>query len=243
MTATGIVVAMLPEAKCLTGGRPQPGISMNPHPGVSLHVGGIGPERAARAAEQLVAGGARALLSLGVAGALTPHLAPGDLLIPETVETANGTLRIHSAWRKRVVERISAAGVIVTAGNLVETDEVVTTPARKAALAGARNAAAVDMESGAVLRVAARHGLPALVLRVIADAAHMEIPAFVIRRTDPFGNTDTAGLLLDLLRAPAQLPALLGLGRASFAALNSLRRLSRLLPEIIPDHDVLGLPR
>jgi adenosylhomocysteine nucleosidase len=240
---TGIVVAMLPEAAALTGAPPRAGATIELLPGVTLHVGGIGPERAARAAELLVAAGARALVSFGVAGALVRGLAPGDLLVPARVETDSGALRIHGRWRARAIERFSAASVPVAEGSLAESGEILASIERKSALAARSNAVAVDMESASVLRVAHRHGLPTLVLRVVSDAAHMEIPASVLRRTDPWGAADLGGLVLDLLRSPAQLPALMRLGRASMTAGRSLRRIGQLVPAMLPDHDLLDVPR
>ena len=57
--------------------------------------------------------------------------------------------------------------------------------ARKAQLFGATRAVAVDMESAAVAEVAAQHGLPFLVLRVVLDTAADSLPASIAARVDP----------------------------------------------------------
>lgn len=243
MARIGIIVAMLPEACCLTGAPPQPGVSAPVRPDIMLHVCGIGPERAARAAEQLVAEGVRGLVSFGTAGALVPGLAPGAVLVPERVASAAGVLAINGAWRVHVLQRLSAARIHIAPGNMTDADVVVTTSAQKAALGAARNATAVDMESAAVLRVAARYALPALVLRVVMDPLEMEVPAFVLQRSDVYGRANLAGVALDLIRSPARLPVMLKLRRSFSAASISMRSVGQHLHHLHPGHDALTAAR
>ena len=243
MAPIGIIVAMLPEASCLTSAAPEPGVSIHLRPNILMHLCGIGPEHATRGAEQLVARGAHGLLSFGTAGGLAPGLAPGVVLLPGQVETAAGVLCTHEEWRIHVRDRLTAAGLNLAPGNMAEADTVVTTSGQKAALGKQRNAAAVDMESAAVLRVATRHALPALVLRVILDPLEMELPAFVLRQSDNYGRANLPGLVLDLLRAPARLPALLQVNRAFRAATRTMRSVGRNLHDLHPGHDALTRPR
>ena len=243
MAPIGIIVAMLPEASCLTRLAPEPGVSIQLRSNILMHLCGIGSESATRGAEQLVARGVRGLVSFGTAGGLAPGLAPGAVLLPGRVETADGVLCTHEEWRIHVRDRLTAAGLNMAFGNMTEADTVIATPGRKAALGALRNAAAVDMESAAVLRVATRHGLPALVLRVILDPLEMEVPAFVLRQSDNYGRTNLPGVVLELLRVPARLPALLQVNRAFRAAARSMRSIGRNLHDLHPGHDALTRPR
>jgi hopanoid-associated phosphorylase len=243
MAPIGIIVAMLPEAACLVSPAPEPGVSIQLRPNILMHLCGIGAEPATRGAEHLVARGVRGLVSFGTAGGLAPELAPGAVLLPGRVETAAGVLFTHEAWRIHVRERLTAAGLTLAPGDMTEADTVVTTSGQKAALGAERNAAAVDMESAAVLRVANRHVLPALVLRVIFDPMEMELPAFVLRQSDDYGRANVPGVLLDLLRAPARLPALLKVNHAFRAAARSMRSVGENLHHLHPGHDALTLPR
>jgi len=243
MAPIGIIVAMLPEASCLTGPAPEPGVSIQLRPNILMHLCGIGPGLATRGAEQLVADGAQGLMSFGIAGGLAPGLAPGAVFLPGRVETAAGVLYIHEQWRIHVRDRLAAAGLNLVPGNMTEADTVVATPGQKAALGAQRNAAAVDMESAAVLRVAARHTLPALVLRVILDPLEMEMPAFLLDQSDNYGRANLRGVIMDLLRAPDRLPALLRINRAFRAATRSMRSVGRNLHDLHPGHDVLTRPR
>ena len=87
-------------------------------------------------------------------------------------------------------------------------DQALSIPAHKRALNAATGAAAVDMESHIVADLAARHGLPFAVVRVIADPVSRGLPraALVGMRSD--GTTDVGACLRSLVRDPAQLPAL-----------------------------------
>lgn len=238
MTRLGIVVALLPEAACLPG-TPRPGETVAIHGDILLHVSGIGPDRAARAAEQLAAEGVQALMSIGTAGGLRPGLGTGAVLVPERVASSTGSLPTHVAWRRHVVARLTGAGIAVTDGDMVESHEVLATPAHKTEFGERHGAVAVDMESAAVLRVATRHTLPAVVVRVIMDPVDMELPAFLLRRTDTYGRAHVPGLLADLLRSPGQLPQLLRTSRSFNRAAATLRSIGRNLREVHPGHDAL----
>ena len=243
MAPIGIIVAMLPEASCLTPLAPEPGVPVELRPGILMHLCGIGPEQATRGAEQLVDRGARGLLSFGVAGGLAPGLMPGAVILPERVETSAGSLFTHAEWRMRVHQCLIAAGLPPASGDMAEADTVLCTSGEKAALAGQRKAAAVDMESAAVLRVAGRRALPALVLRVILDPLEMDLPAFVLKQSDAYGRTNVPGVIMELLRAPDRLPALLRINRAFRAAARSMRSVGRNLHDLHPGHDALTRPR
>jgi hypothetical protein len=86
----------------------------------------------------------------------------------------------------------------------------------------ATHALAVDMESGAVARAAARYALPFAVLRAVADVASEAIPRAAA--ITPSGEPDIPRVLRGLLRRPWELPALIRLGRASAAAHAALRQ-------------------
>ena len=99
-------------------------------------------------------------------------------------------------------------------------------------------AIAVDMESAGVFDAAQRNGLPAFVLRVIIDAAHVALPDAVLRQVDEFGEVDTPGLALGLARSPGQIPAVMRLacaarraGRTMKQVAGPLLRHSGLVPE------------
>lgn len=242
MARIGIIVAMLPEAACLAAA-PRAGESITIHSDMVLHVCGIGPERAARAAAHLAQEGVSGLMSFGTAGGLHAGMDTGAVLVPEKIATTAGTLTTHVHWRRHVVSRLSAAGVTVMAGDMVEAGDVLATPGQKAAFGTRHGAAAVDMESAAVLRVAMERGLAAVSVRVVMDPMDMELPDFLLRRTDAFGRAHVPGIVLDLLRSPLRLQALMRVGRTFNRASAAMRRVGSALPDLHPGHDALAPPR
>ncbi len=101
----------------------------------------------------------RWLLSAGYAGALNPALAHGELFL-STNFTAPELLNRSKTRR----------GILTTQPHAAET------PEQKAALARDTGAQAVDMETSAIARVCAEHGVPMLSLRAISDTASAHIP-------------------------------------------------------------------
>jgi hypothetical protein len=106
-------------------------------------------------------------------------------------------------------------------------DAILSGTSAKTACYQATGAAAVDMESHIVARVAVRHGIPFAVLRTIADRAGSELPqAAAIALTDD-GRVNYRAVCASVLRKPGQIPALIRTGgeaNAAFAALLRCRR-------------------
>jgi adenosylhomocysteine nucleosidase len=191
--------------------------------GWPVAIGGGTSDGATQAAQRLVDAGATALLSLGIAGALDPSLRPGAVLIPATV--VSGTQR-HSANRV-LAERLGGT----TWHIIVGADAVVPTPQQKARLREQTGAAALDMESGAVARVAAASGLPFAVLRVICDPAERTLPPAALIAPDAHGSIRVRRVCHSLIVQPGQLPALIALAidaaKARRALATHIRRLAR----------------
>jgi hypothetical protein len=80
------------------------------------------------------------------------------------------------------------------------------------------------MESHAVAEVAHAAGRPFLVLRAIADPADQALPRTTTVALGPGGEVRLLAVARALLERPAELPALLRLGRQSRRALAALRR-------------------
>jgi hopanoid-associated phosphorylase len=190
-------------------------------PGVRVACSGARPARAARLAEELLADGAPALISFGLAGGLAPGLRPGRLLLPERVLLpGGGAIAVDPAWHARARAALPEAATAPLGGS----DRPLADPAAKAALHRA-GAAAVDMESHAVARAAAAAGRPFLVIRAVADPAGRALPAAALVAVAPDGGTRLAALLLALARRPAELAQLVRLARdgsAAFAALGGV---------------------
>lgn len=185
------------------------------------------PRRAAALAEAFAAGGARALMSFGICGGLTDAVRVGDLVLVDAVihPESGARYETHVAWRERLQGALGE-GIRHVAGSLVGSPVVVDKPHAKRALSEQWKAVAVDMESHAVAEVAARHGLPFMVLRTCSDAAARTLPLAALSAMSPGGRFKAGPILKTLASRPWLLPPLLRLGRESGRALKTLKRLA-----------------
>lgn len=235
----GVVAALAAEARAL--GRPVrrdgDGTAVLGD-GTLVAVSGIGGAAAERTALRLIAGGAAALVSWGVAGALDPALAPGALCLPSEVIAAHGVRYPTSPrWREwldaRICARIGAASR-PAGGALLTSERSIDGAAGKAEALRSSGAVAVDMESGAVARVAALHGLPFLAVRAILDAADDEVP-HAVSAASQAGEVRMGRLLRGLARAPSEIVPLLRLARRYRCATHALAAVAGLGPLMPPD--------
>jgi adenosylhomocysteine nucleosidase len=184
--------------------------------GVPVKAGGGTPWGAELAAEKLVAEGATALISFGLAGGLDPDFRPGLIVVPLAVVEA-GRIRPTNA---RLAEALGGW----SGGMLAAEAEIVTSAAEKYALGRATLCGAVDLESGAVARVAERHGISFAVLRAICDPADRDLPPAACVALNEKGAIAARRVALSILRHPAQIPGLIALGRDAARARSALVR-------------------
>ncbi len=185
--------------------------------------------RARREAELLIAGGAEALISFGLAGGLDPRHRAGVVILGESVLLPSGrSIATDRAWREAVQAQAVAGGINIAVGAIAGSDELVVSAVQKGALAARTGAAAVDMESHVLAEAASAAGLPLLAVRAIADAADQWLPPAVRGSIGPDGRVRVLSVAARLLASPRQLPHVLGLRRDAAAALEALGRLVRL---------------
>lgn len=199
--------------------------------GVSLIQCGPGAARAARAAVAAIERGARALVSCGMAGALTPAVEPGDVLLPGTVVRGDGKrFDTDDAWRERLAATLKGR-FPVNQGLLLAAGDVLATPsAKRRASELSGGAVAVDMESGALAEAAAAAGIPFVVLRVVTDGADDELPSGIERWIDDAGRRRLASVV-DAAFRPADWRLLWTLAKRYRQA---RRTLSDVAGELIP---------
>ncbi len=194
-------------------------------PGVRTVVGGGRSNALAAAIEHEIRAGARAVISFGVAGALVDGLQPGALVVADAVVDGSIRYPVDTAWSDAIARRLPGAHRLVLAGS----GTIVAGVADKVALHSATGAGAVDMESHVAATSAARHGLPFVVLRAIADPADRSLPPAALIAMNAKGGVDLRGVLGSLARDPFQLPRLLRIGLDAQRALRSLDRAHRTL--------------
>lgn len=228
----GMVVALEEEARTLLPrGDLHRETTLCITPSVGMRLCGMGPDRAAQAARALLAEGATALVSYGVAGALAPGLTSGALLLPDRVSFLGTCWAVDAPWRARI-QHCLGPHVNLADGLLLTLKEPVATAAEKARLRHETGAVAVDMESGAVLAAAAAAGVPGVVLRAIVDPADVSLPRSAWEGLDGHDRPRVTDVVKTLLRRPWELAAMLRLGIHFRTAIHGLRRAgSRLGPE------------
>jgi adenosylhomocysteine nucleosidase len=227
LDVVGIVCALAVEARHLGPATPRSDQLGALSDGSLLVVSGMGPAAAERGARALVDAGATALASWGLAGALDPTFTAGTIFLPEeVVGTDSSGFPTAKSWRERVGSAIRACDP-VTHGKLLTTATVVGTAQQKATLFDDTGAAAVDMESLAVARVADLSRLPFIAVRVIVDGAEDSIPEAIALATDGSGHVQLWRLMGDLVRAPANFAPLMRLARRYRAANRSLAAVAR----------------
>ncbi len=182
--------------------------------------------------------GAAGIVSFGLCGALAPKLRVGDAVIAAGVV---GGAACDGAWRSALLARRSSlrpSGTSTSGGGgseahggdlgpgamMVGVDRLVGGVAGKRALA-ATGAVAVDMESHIAARVAAHHGLPFVIVRVVSDTAVDTLPPAFTVAMRPGGGTDVPAMLRSLATHPGQV---LAFARASANAMRALRQLELL---------------
>jgi len=225
----GVIAALPLEARCLVGRKLVPDERVELHHAVGwIQLCGIGREKALHAAQSLLDAGATALLSWGTAGGLDPALGAGTLVLPQHVIGADHSVfPVDSEWRKRLQGRV-AGHVATSSGFLLESLSVITCLSQKQALAKRAGAAAVDMESAAVAQAAHQAGVPFMAIRVIADHATTTVPSSALSAVDAYGRLQVLPLVTSLLAHPAELHALITLGRAFRAAQKTLSTVAKL---------------
>jgi adenosylhomocysteine nucleosidase len=182
--------------------------------GWRVAIGGGSAAGADIAARQLIESGVRALISLGLAGGLDPVLRPGTVIVPSAV--------IDGEEQYPTDPRLARLLGGATPHVLLAMETIVASTTEKQRLHDTTGAAAIDLESGAVARAAAAHGIPFAALRVTCDPAQRSLPPAALAALDSQGAIALRRVLASVLGQPSQIPALLALARESAAARRSL---------------------
>jgi len=202
----GVLVGMESEAALLP-------------PEALVAIAGADPVAAEYQARRLLDLGAQALLSFGIAGGLDPTLASGDLIVATGVIDGLDHFPTDSVWMCRLLNALPEA----RRGPVFSAHGVITGARSKRGLFASIGARAVDMESGAVARVAAGAGCPFAVLRAVADPATFSLPSAAAAGLGPDGKARPLAVLGRLALRPWQLPGLIRLGLDSRTAHLALR--------------------
>jgi adenosylhomocysteine nucleosidase len=190
--------------------------------GVSGVVAVAGGGDAAGLARKLNAlhGDITGVISIGLGGALSPHLKVGAVVIGERILAGGEMWRCDNLWRVALAAKIPGAHQ----GPIAGSDAILESPQTKAALFQSSGALVVDMESQVAARFAAARGLKLAVLRVISDDASHTLPPAALVAMTPDGGIALGRVLWSLTKNPLQLGALIRTGRISGKAFAELLR-------------------
>lgn len=201
-----------------------------------------------------LAASASGIVSFGTAGGLDPRWVPGDCLLGTDVvseRTPSGMNDpLTNAASASLGTRFSATTTYETYATDAPWLEVLTralpqahqvsvfgaqlpvvSAREKASLFSRSQAGAVDMESHHLARLAAHHGIPFAVCRVVIDRANQNLPPAALAGMSADGHTHLLPVLASLLRQPSQLPALLRLGQDAGRARRAMKAIGARLPE------------
>jgi len=222
LSESGIVTALAVESRTLGRLKPAGALIATLPDGTRVTVTGMGPTAAAEGARRLIACGARALISWGMAGGLDPALRAGTLVLPREVISMQGERFLTALqWRTSLARAVPAVHT-VTDGALLSCGAPLGSPADKAAAFRTSGAVAVDMESEAVAEVAARERVPFLAVRAIVDTADEALPPALTAAALAAGTMRGQLVIGALLHAPGEVAALMRLAWAYRAARRSL---------------------
>jgi len=174
---------------------------------------GMGTARAALACEAAMkVWPATTLVSAGLAGACDPNLRVGDVVRGAVVVDA------------KTGERFAAGGPSSSA--VVVTGSAIASVSEKARLREAYDAAAVDMEAAAVVRIAQAHGLEFRAVKAISDEAD-----FAMNGLERFATSDgqfrEGAFALHAAVRPWMWGEVMALGRNSAKAVRALNEALR----------------
>lgn len=172
-------------------------------------------------------------ISSGLAGALREGLVPGAIIAPQTLlaevphaDLESEQLKVDKELRERALE---AGAVCVDC--LLTAGKVLAKTHRKQACSS--KAQSVDMESFEIVKAANAWGARTVVLRAISDTADEDLPIDFNRTLSKKNQISVGKVLLELLKNPVVLPALVRFGRQSRRAAEALTKfLDRYVEEL-----------
>ncbi len=227
----GILVALPEELRSLSKIKMHQGECLTLPNNILVSLAGTGAKNAEKSTQQLIAAGAKQVISWGCAGALAPHLKAGDLIIPKLIQTQSGTkLSTHPLLRKNIINALANQSYFE--GPLLESSSIVSSAKEKSALFNDTSAIAVDMESAAAAQVCQTENTPFIAIRTIVDPADFNLPTAVSHSINPEGKVNLVKLISFIICHPSELPSLIQLGRHFKIANKKLKQISPLLAQV-----------
>ena len=156
-------------------------------------------------------------ISSGLAGALKESLKIGDVVVArETVLEQGNEIETCDPGLVELAEQTGAK----TANRFVMTKHVLVTHEQKQKIAGLGDV--VEMESQKIAKRAHEKSIPCVAIRSISDEYHEDLPLDFEDARDRNGQIHLGRIMVQLVKRPGQLPALIRFGRRSKSAATRL---------------------
>ena len=181
---------------------------------------GIGRDAGQQLADLLDAAPCRLLVSLGYAGALDPHLHPGELVVGNSYMHGASAAVPGAPHTTRAAMLLRESGLSVLEGAVLTVDEPLLTPRAKRRAHNGSGALVVDMEGRWIADVAASRDIPLIGIRAVLDEAYYPLPSFIATIIADGGRREWAHAIRAISRPSAVrsfLPLALKSRRASRA--------------------------
>jgi adenosylhomocysteine nucleosidase len=165
-------------------------------------------------------------VSSGLAGALCDTLAVGDIIAPQSLlaETPRAGLASEQLTVDADLRKLALNAGAVNANCLFSSERMLVKASQKSACAS--RAQSVDMESFDIVKEASAFGARCVVLRAISDSAKEDLPIDFSQTLSKNHQISLGKVLLQILKNPLVVPALMRFGRQSR---NAAERLAKFL--------------
>jgi adenosylhomocysteine nucleosidase len=198
-------------------------------------IGGGDAAALASKLEAAIRDGVAGVISFGLCGALDPSLKVGGLVIGEAVSDGDELFEADREWTRRLIEALPEASLV----RFAQAERPVASVAEKAELHARSGAAAVDLESFVVARLARWFGVPFAILRAISDDASTTLPHAAQVGLGPDGRPAIGAVLASLRARPWQIGALIRTALEAEDGFHALERARHALGPGLGGPDVL----
>jgi adenosylhomocysteine nucleosidase len=179
--------------------------------------------------EKLVPQEAKAIISVGLCGGISPDAQVGQIFIADTLVTPNGNFEADVAWRKRLFQATKAFERHWWSSGQFNT---ANTPEQRADLFKSSGCWVIDDETYAVAQFAKNRKIPFQAIRSVSDGTDSNLPPAVISALNTDGSINIWNVIASLCSNPFQIPALV---QTALEARKSLSTLKTTLGQIGPN--------
>lgn len=194
-------------------------------PHIGVVIGGGNSVLLRQRLERAIRDDTKGIISIGIAGALSPSLDAGNCIVASSISVDGKALNTDDAWSTHLHQTLPDT----ISGTIAGAEKIAATAEEKSAIYRDTGADAVDMESHVAIRTAHDHGLPFVALRAISDRADHTLPHAARVAMKPSGGIALGRVLHSVVTRPHQVPALMRTNRETEKAFGSLLRCLDLL--------------